>query len=474
LARPVSQAPAPRFTGETISLPLNEILSGLPEGLTELILKRPGGTFSFSADIAWEQLRTGAVRIPLAQLRQGSPRGTFADEASHDDSLIDLPLQLIVAAIGPGALARRPDQKRVEVPDEVKGVFGPKRRVAPRLGSAAGAAAAQVAAKPASSAGKPAVPAAAPISAPLEPKPAAPAAFPPAAPKPTTSIAARSAAAKPASPLPFATARPAPPQAAPAAAPAPAGETVVTTIEALSGAWPAVVREEIQQFRLGSAAVLIPLSRLEAGMKAGRVVFSWAEMCGWLSVPLPPPPNGQCPVELPLKVLAPLFLAKRRAAAPRQVVTVGEDVPNLFGRTGRPVAPPPPAPAAAPSAVGEITPQPREWAPKEIIQRILALPGVGGGVLASADGLLVAGRMPAPLNAETLAAFLPQIFARLGSFAQEAQLGALRALTLAAGPAPCAIFKAGTLYLAVLGRPGQALPEAALQQIAGELAKPNH
>jgi predicted regulator of Ras-like GTPase activity (Roadblock/LC7/MglB family) len=454
-------------------LPLNEILSGLPEGLTQLILKRPGGTFSFSADIAWEQLRTGAVRIPFAQLRQASPRGTFADDASNDDSLIDLPLQLIVAAIGSGALARRPDQKRVEVPDEVKGVFGPKRRASVRIASTAAAP------KPAPSAAEPVASTAAPISAPYASKPAAPAASSPAARKPTTSIAAHPAAAKPASPLPFAAARPAPSPAAPAAAPAPTGETVATTLEALSGAWPAVVREEIQQFGLARAAVSIPLSRLEAGMKAGRVVFSWAEMCGWLNSPLPPPPNGQCPVELPLKVVAPLFLSKHRVAAPRQRVTVGEDVPNLFARTGRPVAPTtaaPQAPAAAPHVLGEVVGQPsqKEWLPKEITQRILALPGVAGALLASADGLLVAGRILAPLNAETLAAFLPQIFTHVGGMAQEAQLGALRALTLMAGPAPCTILKAGALYVAVLGRPGQPLPEAALQQIAGELAKLNH
>ena len=66
------------------------------------------------------------------------------------------------------------------------------------------------------------------------------------------------------------------------------------------------------------------------------------------------------------------------------------------------------------------------------------------------------------------------VIARVSGCAEEAQLGTLRALTLTAGVAPCAIFKAGPLYLAVLGRPGQALPEAALQRIAGELATLNH
>jgi predicted regulator of Ras-like GTPase activity (Roadblock/LC7/MglB family) len=482
-ARPASAAaPAATLTGETINLPLNQILSQLPDGLRQLVLKRPGGIFSFSVHIVWEQLRTGAVRIPFAELRQSSPGGTFADDTSHDDSLIDLPLALIVAALGPGALARRPDQKRVEVPDEVKGVFVPKSGVPARAGLAAARPAAPVAPRPAPSVGKPVAPAAAPVPPPLVHEPVIPAGFRPAAPKVTTFIRPAPVAPKPPAPtrLPFATARPAPPPAAPAAAPAPGGERVVTTLEALCGAWPEAVRQEIQQFNLESAGISIPLSRLEAGLKAGRVVFSWAEVCGWLSEPMPPSANGQCEVELPLKVIAPLFLAKHRAAPPRKIVTAGEDMPNLFAGPVRPVAAPPApapqAPRAAPGVLDEIVGQPAqtEWTPKEIIQRILALPGVGGGVLASGDGLLVAGWTPAPVNAETLAAFLPQFFARLGGLAQEAQLGTLRALTLAADPAPCAIFKAGALYLGVLGRADQPLPEAALEQIACELAKVNH
>jgi predicted regulator of Ras-like GTPase activity (Roadblock/LC7/MglB family) len=498
VSHPAGPSPAPTLTGDAISLPLNEILSRLPESLTLLIFTRPGGTFSLPLDTVWEQLRTGAVRIPFGQLRQGCPPGTVADNPSNDDALIDLPLPLIVAAIGPAALARRPDQKRLDVPDEVTGVFAAKHGFSGRVVPAA-------AAPPAA----PVAPAATPAPPPSAPRaPLTPVTFPSATPKPTTSIASRPAAPKsPASaplpslapkaapPLPSAAPRPAPPRpappsTAPAAAPAPSSDRVVTTIEALSKAWPEPVRHEIQQFNLGSATVSIPLNRLEAGMKAGRVVFTWADLCGWLNVPIPPPANGESQVELPLNVIAPLFLAKRRAAAPRKIVTVGEDVPNLFAGLGRPVAPPPapappaapvvsgspPAPAAAPDVWDEIFQQPSqtEWSLKEITQRILALPGVAGALVASADGLLVAGQAPAPLKAETLAAFLPQIFSRLGGCVEEAQLGTLRALTLAAGPAPCAIFKAGALYLGVLGRPGQALDEAPLQRIAGELAKLNH
>jgi predicted regulator of Ras-like GTPase activity (Roadblock/LC7/MglB family) len=292
------------------------------------------------------------------------------------------------------------------------------------------------------------------------------------------------AAPKPASPLPFSTTRPSPPPP-PAAVPAPVGETVQTTIAAVSDKWPAPIRQEIEQFKLGGESLSIPIHRLEAGMKIGRVVFTWAELCGWLSAPLPATANGESQVELPLHVIAPLFLAKHRPAAARKMVSVGENVPDLFAGLGRPpapaptspiapsAAPTPPASAAAPNVLGEIFGQPSvpDWTPKEIVRQMLALPGVAGALLASNDGLLVAGQMPAPLKTETMAAFLPQVCARVESCTEEMNMGALRALRLSAGQAPCAIFKAGALYLAVLGRPGQTLPEAVLERIAGELAQ---
>jgi predicted regulator of Ras-like GTPase activity (Roadblock/LC7/MglB family) len=508
---PAAPSPAPTRSvtqaGDKIGLPLNEILSQLPDDLGALVLLSPGGMFSVSASDALKQLRTGAVRIPFSQLRQGAPPGTFANDASRDDSLIDLPLALILAAIGPAGLARRSGQKRIEVPDEVKGVFGTKdRRVTISAAAASGPAAAPAAPMPAAAARV--------TSPPSAPKPVAPSA---AAPRPTTSIAKGPAAPnvpapaplpfaapKPAFPLPFAATRPAPapPAAAvPAAAvPAASGERVVMTIASVSGGWPASIHHEIRQFNLGSESISIPVSRLEPGMKAGRIVFTWAELCGWLGGPLLETANGQSQVELPLEVVAPLFLAKHRAATPRKIVTVGAEVPDLFGGLARPAPPAPeppaapapepvPAPAAAPVffpaeppvpvGVPEIRletleqPAEPELTPEEVVQWILTLPGVAGALLASNDGLLVAGQLPAPLEAETMAAFLPQILMRVGICTEEIRLGRLRSVTLLVGQTPCAMFKAGALCLAVLGQPGQTLPEGALERMAGELAQQN-
>ena len=72
-----------------------------------------------------------------------------------------------------------------------------------------------------------------------------------------------------------------------------------------------------------------------------------------------------------------------------------------------------------------------------------------------------------------MAAFLPQIFGRVSQSAGEMQLGPVSSVVLAAGQGRCAIYKTGKLYLAVLGHPGAALPEAMLGRIAAEIAKRN-
>src|SRR5580704_10569828 len=99
-AAPAAPAPARTATpaGDMIELPLNDIIAQLPNDVAALVLKSPGGTFSFFASDATKQLRSGMVRIPFSQLRQGAPAGTFAPDGSKDNSLIDLPLAAILNA----------------------------------------------------------------------------------------------------------------------------------------------------------------------------------------------------------------------------------------------------------------------------------------------------------------------------------------------------------------------------------------
>lgn len=492
---------------DTIRLPLNDVLAQLPEAVAPLVLRQPGGTFSLSASVVMDQLRAGAVRIPFGQLRQGSPAGTFSTDLSHDDSLIVLPLPLVLAAVGPARLVRRGDQKTLDLPPELAGVFGPLTapvaHSAPATAppeSAAPAIPVPAAPKPLSPppAPKPMIAAAPPATPkpiiPPNPKPVIPASavpvFPkpvlprPRPPKPIIHPPLPFASSKTASPMPFVTARPAAP-VLPVAA-----EVVVTTLGEICEAWPDKIREEIDADRLRNASVSIPLSRLEGPMKTGRVLFGWSELTRWLATPpASPSPHGRTPVELPLRVIAPLFMAKRRATVQKKVA-LGEDIPDLFAGSPKPALPPsvepnvpeeappveepmPPETCAEDNVLGKVFGQPAkaEWSLQEIAQGIIALPNVAYVILATDDGLLVAGSAPAPLNASTLAAFLPQIFGRAARSAAESQLGILERLTLTINRSPHLVFKAGVLYLAVAGQSGLALPETALQDIAGQLAK---
>jgi predicted regulator of Ras-like GTPase activity (Roadblock/LC7/MglB family) len=252
------------------------------------------------------------------------------------------------------------------------------------------------------------------------------------------------------------------------------------------------VQLEIEQFQLQNAVVSLPVGKLEAAMKTGRVAFSWGQLTQWLH-PQPSEKsdaNREVMLDLPLAVIAPLFMGKRRPAAAQKQVTVAANIPDLFAgmaKAPEPAAPAPaaasvptaaaPAPAAEPkvSALGELFGKPgkMEWSPDEIIAKICALKGVAGSALTMSDGLPVAGQLPAPLKTETVAAFLPQLFGRVSQSAGEMQLGALTRVVLTAGAAPCAVYKTGKLYLAVLGVPSEALPEAMLERIAAELAKRN-
>jgi len=432
----------PARAGDTIHLLLSDIVARLPGSFAPPASSSVAGTFSLPVKTALGQLPSGVVRIPFGQIRQSSPPGTFANNDSFDETLVELPLPKILAAIDPALLAPRSGQRQVEIPEEISGIFGPKGK-APARAAAPGAA--------------PVVPSA--PSSPVAPKPA------PALPQ------------KPAAP-------------APAPAPqAPAGDALTVRLSALYEFWPDSVRQDIAQSNWGDASVSLPMNRLETAMKTGRVVFTWGELIQWLDVSSAfiSPPHREASLELPLKVIAPLFMAQRMAPVVQKTVAVGGDMPNLFAVPGKPSGPaapapapeagsPPPAAAAVPANVlGEIFGQPAksEWSPREITEKINALPGVAASLIAMSDGLLVAGDLPPPLKSETMAAFLPQIFGRLAHYSGEIQLGPPTALTLLAGQTPCTIFKTGALYLAVLGKPGETLPDALLQRVAGELAKRN-
>ena len=198
-------------------------------------------------------------------------------------------------------------------------------------------------------------------------------------------------------------------------------------------------------------------------------------------------------LELPLKVVVPHFLSKQGAAMkiarPRQAVSLPVDIPNLFLGFPQPQPlpailpmPPQPLPVAENRPVPKtvetrqpvapataVDPGDHRTTPKEVVSRAAALNGVAGVVVALPDGLKVASQVPSDFNADTLAAFLPQIFDRVSQSAKELRMGALGNLNFTVGNVPWKIFRVNGVYFAAFGRAGGQLPDAQLAALAAEL-----
>ncbi|HEX2972468.1 MAG TPA: roadblock/LC7 domain-containing protein, partial [Tepidisphaeraceae bacterium] len=107
--------------------------------------------------------------------------------------------------------------------------------------------------------------------------------------------------------------------------------------------------------------------------------------------------------------------------------------------------------------------------PNEVVSRAAALPGVAGALIALPDGLMVANRLPAELNADTLAAFLPQIFGKVSQCTKELRMGELNNLNFTVGNVPWKIFRVNAIFFAAFGQAREPLPTAQLAALAAEL-----
>jgi predicted regulator of Ras-like GTPase activity (Roadblock/LC7/MglB family) len=303
----------------------------------------------------------------------------------------------------------------------------------------------------------------------------------------------------------------------------PEGELAIP-LAAVCPEWPQEVRVQLTDVEIDQHQILVPLELLEPAMKSGRVLFSWAEVASWMQPPLviPPTPKvGEMAVELPLKVIAPLFMGNQRTATQKRVA-VDESIPDLFnGGSGNgrgkdssprngipsavpvaasmpptakaPVAPPAARPTPTASTVSAplpkvelktiTAPAPEEisieqvlgsaanrFGAKEIVSNTARLPGVAGALLVLSDGLLVTSSTPPAVKADTIAAFLPQMFGRMNQYTKELALGPLQQLTLGVEGSQWHVVKCPNIYFAVLGKHGDTLPLNLLAQIAAELS----
>jgi predicted regulator of Ras-like GTPase activity (Roadblock/LC7/MglB family) len=586
---PVVPRPPVNPNGNSVDILLQSVLSGFPLELKGRIRQSDVGeaTVSIPMEKVLSQLSSGAVKITFGELRRAAPQ-LFSPGSDCDQAQVALPLNEILAQVNPALFDRRQNQKRIEVPEEIRSPFGdrgnglifsvgPDKSQTPipaRVVTPAAAPRAVTPLPPARASAPPVPPrAVTPAPAPRAITPApAPRAITPAAPMPPPPAAPPTAPLKPAPPIPMPPARPAvpapvpappappaplkspiaskpapppptarpigPPPATPAppvfrgagAAPAPQREaapfrppaapqepalpdparpaaevrTLSVPLMSLAEGWPEELRQEIAQWKLTEAKVALPAETVEQALKRGKVAFPWKVLRSWIrSAPQPAiSTHDSLALELPLKVIAPLFLQRQKdEAKTHQKVAIDENIPNLFFGFPQPAGSAAGEPATASHAVTKPVdtnyyvwddtsesvqvedieskrgsqPSPgttfvtRCATPNEVVSRAAALDGVTGALIALPDGLMVASRLAPDLNGDTLAAFLPQIFGKVSQCTKELRMGELNNLNFTVGNVPWKIFRVNAIYFAAFGRPGQPLPTGQLAALAAEL-----
>jgi predicted regulator of Ras-like GTPase activity (Roadblock/LC7/MglB family) len=215
---------------------------------------------------------------------------------------------------------------------------------------------------------------------PAAPRPAMPAPTPSAPIRPAMSMAAPAAPVAPIAPV-----------APVAAQPIKDVPSLNVTLLALSEGWPEAVRTEIEQLNLVDSLVALPIETVEPALKRGKVTFPWKTVRSWVrpAVPAVASPNDTVSLELPLRILAPMFLSRVKENKSQQKVRVDEEIPNLFfgfpqGESNTVTAPAPaaaPAPAPVAFAPAPVAPPP---APAPVAMPQNNLPAVAPAPAAAA------------------------------------------------------------------------------------------
>lgn len=534
-APPLSAIPATP-NGTHVYVSLGAIAACVPESISHKVPAHADQFVGIPLEFIVPQLSNGQVVLTGAELIASSTE-FFGALTPQDEISVSLPLADVVQQV-PKEYFVRKNKRKVEVPAEVASVFsangnGVSIARPPAAPSAAPAAPAYRAQPAVTSTSAQPVPAPTAPAAKISISPQSLAAMKAATAAPTPVVTAPPAPARPSAPAPQAITpaptAPAPlpmPKKAAPAAPKITGEMAVP-LASVAPEWDQEVRKQLADVDMKQHQILVPLELLAPAMKSGKVLFSWAEVATWIQPPLPSPPTpkvGEMPVELPLKVIAPLFMANQNGSSHKRVA-VDETIPDLFGGNGKeaqngnastsaqiqtPLAPAPtaapavartpapprytppapmahaasaPMPAVAPVAAPVAAPVQEEisvasiigaegsrFGAKEIVTNTSRLPGVAGALLAMSDGLLVTSATPPAVKGETIAAFLPQMFGRMNQYTKELALGPLQQLTLGIESGQWHVVKGPNIYFAVLGKRGESLPLNLLAQVAAELS----
>jgi len=470
LAVPAQTFPPVPTGASSFLIALDEVASAWPDGVRQELaqLKIPEAKLALPPVEICEGLKRGRIQFPWRTLKTWiQPTPTYTGPSAHDNAVLQLPLRTLTPLFLE-YIRSDPANRQVAEAGNITEFFK-------KAGHASSTSADLL------------QPLFDPVAADVEPLAEA---QPTVIPDGFTPVNMAPVAPAPAAPKV---------SAAPAAnQPTIKGDALCLPIALIANGWPEPVMHDIASFGLAGSRVEIPLSAIEPGLKAGRIEFDWLELCGWLNPPSKPAQvsiNGVNRLSLPLGMIAPFFMNARGASQVRRRTTVADDIPDLFSSAGTPLNPPQPtatdptpsalaapAPATAapvvpvkkaPTNLSELFDEPakKSWTPNEIVQRSTRLPKVAGTLIALQDGLLVAANMPADIKAETIAAFVPQIFGRMNQYTKELQMGDTCAVSFSVEAGTIQVYNTGIIYFAAFGRKGDLLPLSELQLIAGELSR---
>lgn len=483
----LSEPSAPMPSVEVAHLSLAAIVGRFPDEMKAAVLHEPDAAATIALPLALihRQLATGAVKMSFASLHRQAPPGVFGPIAAGDKRQVEIPLREIFRHVSPNAFKRRLDQRPLDTLDNDFNLFGNSEKpyeIAPNTPE-----------------NPPRKDSTALHFKPANPAPSSRVGFhePPAPRAKSSGLAPSNGMRLVAPPEEFQS----PPPAVPTP-PAKSDEPPLTlTLAPLVNTWPEAICGEIATLD-PATTVTLDTGAITAGLAKGKVTFTWGEIRDGLQ----PAPAEATSVDvatvliLPLKIIAPAyFAASKKKTTARKSIEMDDSIPALFndGRDSAPVEavaaaaeempvepvpePAPEAEAAAlsaaepgvPETVGQIfgNSNQQEFTPAEIVAGTVKLPGVAGAIVALQEGLPVAHSLPEGVKSDVIAAFLPQIFARLNQYSGEMKLGEVDDLLFTTHGAHCQIYRLGFVYFAVLGKPGEGLPWHEMRIISAELAR---
>ncbi len=526
---------APRPQVEVAHLSLAAILQKFPEDLKSNVASIPAANVTVALPLATihKQLPSGSVKMSLASLYRQAPAGVFAGPSrAGDKRMVEVPLSEIFRHVKPQALRRRSDQRKVDLPSDSYELFSDKENpytVAPGVAEPAeepepemvpdgGGRGIRPSEDLRMGGGRPEV---SPFVASPPPgvrtAPAKAAAAPPTsggAPKnghgasegPSISLALADLCNNWAEPIRSeALAMEGAQVLLPASAVAVGmAKGKVTFSWGQIRGWLEPAPEAPTQGREATELVL-PLKVVAPAFMASQggransqrkkvaldesipALFSGGEAASRKAEPIPlpdptpEPPPASSSIPAPRTLAAPDFAA---APAPEPEPEAGIEpeapAPTIIPfptaestASGPAPAPAPAVPTRAPQTVGELLGKPDKdyWSPQELVKAASGLPGVSGAVVGLDEGLLVAAELPSEVKGDTVAAFLPQMFARLNNYTGEMKLGEVDELLFTTHNAHFQAYKLGEVYFGVLGKPGEALPWDSLRVVTAELGR---